>query len=285
MRMCPPCNCIFFLIHCSQSSVKYSNDHEVGKIKRMHVAYRLITSYFFNPIQFTVEPHPLQSMGSCSLTPTQQKAQWWCSSVTQGLCQREWWQQCVGGMVSGPPTQEVSPVAPPLHPHPHPHPHRHSQRHSYSPQVLHLISLDLVRVNFCYYAFHFIRSSANLYESVYITTKPIRINIMPITSTTACHHFPAGSSNEGSNISALCSTSIAITAVVSCAVSFTLGALVGAVVHYCTVRKKSNCQKCYSLTMVRKQQQQQPAPVYEDVVGQSQNIELKENVAYSPVQQ
>ena len=82
-----------------------------------------------------------------------------------------------------------------------------------------------------------------------------------------------------------CFTSNIITAVVSCAVSFVLGALVGAVVHYCTVKKKSNCQKCYSLTMVRKQQKQQPVPVYEDVVGQSQNIELKENVAYGPVQQ
>ena len=29
----------------------------------------------------------------------------------------------------------------------------------------------------------------------------------------------------------------------------------------------------------------QPAPVYEDITGQSQNIELKENVAYGPVQQ
>jgi len=37
-----------------------------------------------------VEPHPLQSMDPCcSLTPTQQKVQWWCSSVTQGLSQRE----------------------------------------------------------------------------------------------------------------------------------------------------------------------------------------------------
>jgi len=69
-------------------------------------------------------------------------------------------------------------------------------------------------------------------------------------------------------------------------VSFILGALVGAVVYYCTVRKKCDCQKCYSLTIARnKQQQQQPVPVYEDVVGQSQNIELKENVAYGPVQQ
>ena len=81
------------------------------------------------------------------------------------------------------------------------------------------------------------------------------------------------------------STSIAITAVVSCAVSFIIAALVGAVVHYCSVRKKCDCQKFYSLTIARKQQKQQPAPVYDDIVGQSQNIELKENVAYGPVQQ
>ena len=81
-----------------------------------------------------------------------------------------------------------------------------------------------------------------------------------------------------------CSTSNVITAVVSCAVSFIIAALVGAVVHYCTVRKKCDCQKFYSLTIACKQQQQQPAPVYDDV-GQSQNIELKENVAYGPVQQ
>ena len=67
--------------------------------------------------------------------------------------------------------------------------------------------------------------------------------------------------------------------------SFIIAALVGAVVHYCTVRRKCDCQKFYSLTIARKQQQQQPAPVYEDIVGQSQNIELKENVAYGPVQQ
>ena len=82
----------------------------------------------------------------------------------------------------------------------------------------------------------------------------------------------------------MCSTSVSITAAVSCAVSFITGALVGAVVHYCTV-KKCDCQKFYSLTTARKQQQQQPAPVYEDVIGESQNIELKENVAYGPVQQ
>ena len=82
-----------------------------------------------------------------------------------------------------------------------------------------------------------------------------------------------------------CSTSNVITAVVSCAVSFIIAALVGAVVHYCTVRKKCDCQKFYSLTIAHKRQKQQPAPVYDDIVGQAQNIELKENVAYGPVQQ
>ena len=66
--------------------------------------------------------------------------------------------------------------------------------------------------------------------------------------------------------------------------SFIIAALVGAVVHYCTVSKKCDHQKFYSLTIARKQQQQ-PAPVYDDIVAQSQNIELKENVAYGPVLQ
>ena len=74
-----------------------------------------------------------------------------------------------------------------------------------------------------------------------------------------------------------------VTAVVSCAVAFILGALVGVVVHYCTVRKKSKCHKIYSMTVSHKEKQQ-PAPVYEDVVP-SQSIKLKENVAYGPVQQ
>ena len=94
--------------------------------------------------------------------------------------------------------------------------------------------------------------------------------------------FSIGCSDVPSSLS---STSLAIAAVVSCAVSFIIAALVGAVVHYCTVRKKCDCQKFYSLTIARKKQQQQPAPVYDDIVGQSQNIELKENVAYGPVQQ
>ena len=86
-----------------------------------------------------------------------------------------------------------------------------------------------------------------------------------------------------------CSTSVAVTAVVSCAVSLIIGALVGAVVHYCAVRKISKCHKFYSLTIARKQQKQQPAPVYEDIVAQEgtvdpTHIELRENIAYGPVQ-
>ena len=89
-------------------------------------------------------------------------------------------------------------------------------------------------------------------------------------------------SSDAPNISY--STAIAITAVVSCAVSFIIAVLVGAVVHYCTVRKKCDCQKSYSLTKARKHQQQQPEPVYDYIVGQSQNIKLNDNVAYGPVQ-
>ena len=94
----------------------------------------------------------------------------------------------------------------------------------------------------------------------------------------------AGSGNEVKIISGTCSTSNAITAVVSCAVSFIIATVIGVVVHYSVVRKKSKCQKLYSLIAACKQQKHQPAPVYEDVVGQSQRIEIKENVAYDPVQ-
>ena len=72
-------------------------------------------------------------------------------------------------------------------------------------------------------------------------------------------------------------------------VSLIIAALVGVLVQYCTVRKKSKCHKFYSLTIARKQQKQQPAPVYEDIVAQKgtvdlTHIELRENIAYGPVQ-
>ena len=95
---------------------------------------------YYGILQLAVEPHPLQSMDPCCSLTTQQRAQWWCSNVTLGLSLKEWWQQCVGGMVNGRPTQEVSPAAP----DPYPHPHSYSLRHLYWLQVLHR---DLVRVN------------------------------------------------------------------------------------------------------------------------------------------
>ena len=71
----------------------------------MHVAP--IFPHLTSLIQLTVEPQSLQSVASCSLTPTQQKVQWWCFIATQALCQKERWPQCVGVMVNGTPTQEV----------------------------------------------------------------------------------------------------------------------------------------------------------------------------------
>ena len=56
-------------------------------------------------------------------------------------------------------------------------------------------------------------------------------------------------------------------------------------VYYCTVRKKSNCHKVYSMAKSHKEKKKQPATMYEDVIVPSQNNELKENVAYDPVQQ
>ena len=99
------------------------------------------------------------------------------------------------------------------------------------------------------------------------------------------HHGPSFLSYPDDCKQGSDSTINIITAVVSCVVSFILGALVGAVVYYCTLRKKSKCHNIYSMAISHKQQQQQPAPVYEDVIVPSQSIKLKENVAYGPVLQ
>ena len=114
-----------------------------------------------------------------------------------------------------------------------------------------------------------------------ISRMHLNTSITPVIKQPAPLFSPSDECVQGSY-----STNVAITAVVSCAVSFIIAALVGAMVHYCTVRKKCDCQKSRHVTTARKkQQQQQPAPLYADIVGQSQNIELKENVAYGPVQQ
>jgi len=69
----------------------------------------------------------------------------------------------------------------------------------------------------------------------------------------------AGSGNEENIISGTFSTSNAITAVVSCAVSFIITTVIGVVVHYAVVGKKSKCQKLYSLIAACKQQKHQAA--------------------------
>ena len=64
------CNCIFFLIYCCQSTVKYIQ----GWKDEMHVAYRLITGYCFNstadcgapppPVNGFLQPHTNTTEGS-----------------------------------------------------------------------------------------------------------------------------------------------------------------------------------------------------------------------------
>ena len=79
--------------------------------------------------------------------------------------------------------------------------------------------------------------------------------------------------------------SVAITAVVSCAVSFITRVLHGwccGVLLYC--EEEIQLSEVLLSDSARKQQQQS-VPVYEGVIGQFQNIELKENVIYGPVQQ
>ena len=99
-------------------------------------------------------------------------------------------------------------------------------------------------------------------------------------------HCCSTGSTDTETATTSCSTDIAISVVISGAISFIVAALVGTVVHCCAVKKKPKCQKLYTLTIGRKQQQkQQPAPVYDDIVSQSPNIEMEENVAYGPVQQ
>lgn len=91
----------------------YKRHHDKGStchpansaVINMHVAP--IFPHLTSLIQLTVEPQSLQTVASCSLTPTQQKVQWWCFIATQALCQKERWPQCVGVTVNGTPTQEV----------------------------------------------------------------------------------------------------------------------------------------------------------------------------------
>ena len=68
--------------------------------------------------------------------------------------------------------------------------------------------------------------------------------------------------------------------------SFIIGVLIGAVVHYSTVRKKRTVDTRERPTVALSQLKEKPDAVYEDVsdVPSSGNIDLKENAAYAYVQ-
>ena len=80
-------------------------------------------------------------------------------------------------------------------------------------------------------------------------------------------------------------TITAITVPLSC-VSFIIGVLVGAVVHYCAVRRKHTVDTRERPTVALTQLKEKPDTEYEDVsdVPSSGNIDLKENATYAYVQ-
>ena len=72
---------------------------------------------------------------------------------------------------------------------------------------------------------------------------------------------------------------VAISVVLSSLVSFSVGALLAALMTYCCCvrgRKKSSGQPHHSLS-----EAPQPAPLYDEVVADK--LEVKENIAYGPV--
>ena len=145
-------------------------------------------------LQLTVEPHPLQSMVSYSLILTQQKVMWLCFSVAQALSQGKRWYQCVGVMVSRPPPRRCF-LQPQTHTHIHIDIHRGIYTHTKCCTGPGESTLQCKIVRPCFSRYY------NYWASLI---------------------FFAGTSNERSTIPALCSTSVAITAVVSCAASVIL---------------------------------------------------------------
>ena len=73
---------------------------------------------------------------------------------------------------------------------------------------------------------------------------------------------------------------VAISVVVSSLVSFSVGALLAALITYCCcVRKRG---KSSGQSQVSSSEGPQPAPVYDEVVAGK--LEVKQNVAYGPVE-
>ena len=91
-----------------------------------------------------------------------------------------------------------------------------------------------------------------------------------------------GGSSDGTDSIPGVETTTIITAIIvplSCVVSFIIGVLVGAVVHYCTVRKK----RAVVLSDDLNQPMEQSNTLYEDVTDfqNPENIGVNENAAYT----
>ena len=71
---------------------------------------------------------------------------------------------------------------------------------------------------------------------------------------------------------------VAISVVLSSLVSFSVGALLAALITYCCMRSRGKSSWQPHLTS---SEDTQPAPVYDEVVAGK--LEVKENVAYGPV--
>ena len=98
-----------------------------------------------------------------------------------------------------------------------------------------------------------------------------------------------GGSSDGTDSIPGVETTTIITAIIvplSCVVSFIIGVLVGAVVHYCAVRRKHTVDTREKPTVALSQLKEKPDAVYEDVsdLPSSGDIDLKENATYAYVQ-
>ena len=84
--------------------------------------------------------------------------------------------------------------------------------------------------------------------------------------------YNTGQANTGLSTAEAVGIAIALSSIVS----FSAGLLVASVISYCYIRRL--------MGRYSPRDPQQPAPMYEDVsIAMSKDIELKENVAYGPI--